>query len=40
MLKRRTLALNLVQTLMGSLGSQNTQPTLQEIRFVTPARQD
>lgn len=29
-LKMRTRALNRVQTLMGSLGSQNTQPTLQE----------
>lgn len=39
-LKRRILALNLVQTLMGSLGSQNTQPTLQEIRYVIPTKHD
>lgn len=31
-LKMRTRALKRVQTLMGSLGSQNTQPTLQERR--------
>lgn len=29
-LKMRTRALKRVQTLMGSLGSQNTEPTLQE----------
>lgn len=37
-LKRRILALNIVQAPMGSLGSQNTQPTLQEIRYIVTTK--
>lgn len=39
-LKRRILALNLVQIPIGSLGSQTTQPTLHEIRYIITTKHD